>query len=82
MCQKCLGYRSMKGNSSIKRGRGRSKGEIKREQSRSYLAHVEQRQNHDFEHGGEQGRQREGEPLMGIGRSGHHSSTQHELYHA
>ena len=72
----------MKENSSIKRGRGRSKGEIKREQSRSHLAHIEQRYNHDFEHGNEQGRQREDGLLMGRKRPGHHSSTQHELYHA
>ena len=43
-------YRSMKKSSSTKKGRGRSKGEIKREQSKSYLAYDEQRQKHNFGH--------------------------------
>ena len=43
-------YRSMKKSSSTKEGRDGLKGEIKREQSKSYLAYDEQRQKHNFEH--------------------------------
>ena len=59
----------MNKNSSTMKGRGRSKGEIKREQYKSYLAHVEQRQKHGFEDEGEQGGEREGGLLIGMERS-------------
>ena len=48
----------MKEMSSIKGGRSRSKSEIKREECRSGLADVEQRQNQKSEHEGEQEKER------------------------
>ena len=48
----------MKEMSSIKGGQGRSKREIKREECRSCLADVEQRENQKFEHEGEQEKER------------------------
>ena len=47
-----------KETSSIKRGPGRSKGEMKGKQHGLYLVYVEQRQKDDFGQDSEQGRQR------------------------
>ncbi len=43
VCQKYEDYNGIKGNSSTKRKAKASKGEIKGEQRKSYLAYIEQR---------------------------------------
>ena len=43
VCQKYEDYNGIKGNSSAKREAKASKGEIKGEQCKSYLAYIEQR---------------------------------------
>lgn len=75
----------MKGNSSTMKSRGSSKGEIKREQYKTFLAYVEQRQSQKLEHECEQGRRREGGLLIGMERSSGRGITQvpsNELPHA
>lgn len=67
------------------KGRGSSKGEIKKEQYKTCLAYMEQRQSHKFDHECEQGRRREGGLLIGMERSSGPGITQvprNELPHA